>query len=130
MRDGCTRPVEADRVSERFLEHNQVSLTVLTGPQAGSDWVLDRRRILIGRSRSADVRIDDSSVSHEHAAVELASDGFAIRDLASTNGVQVKGATVEASDLKHGDRIEVGACELQYVVQPRNTGRTWQLDDA
>ena len=130
MRDGCTRRVQADRDTKQFLEHNQVSLTVLIGPAAGSEWVLDQRRILIGRSRSAGVRIDDSSVSHEHASIELASSGFAIRDLASTNGVRVNGATVEASDLKHGDRIEVGGCELQYVVQPREAGRTWQLDDA
>jgi pSer/pThr/pTyr-binding forkhead associated (FHA) protein len=130
MRDGLTRRVDAGDDSTDFLERHRASLTVLTGPVAGSEFVLAEARILIGRSAAAGVQLDDPSVSHEHAAIELGPDGFGVRDLASTNGVRVNGAAVEASVLKHGDRLEIGSCELQYVVEPRDGGRTWQLDVA
>ena len=37
----------------------------------------------------------------------------------STNGVRVNGAATLSCELKHGDRIEIGESDFQYVVQPR-----------
>jgi pSer/pThr/pTyr-binding forkhead associated (FHA) protein len=128
MRDGRTRRVQSDGDVEQFLTHNQASLTLLKGPAAGSEFPLTEARTLIGRSSAAGIQLDDRSVSHEHASIELGPEGFGVRDLASTNGVRVNGAAVETSDLKHGDRLEIGGCELQYVVESRGGGRTWQLD--
>ena len=130
MHDGRTRRVEVKDVGhdEDWLAHNRASLTLLTGPAAGTEYELDAPRMLIGRSASADLRLDDSSVSSEHAAIELGCEGFGIRDLASTNGVRVNGAVVLAAELKHGDRIEVGECHLQYVVAPHSRGRRWKLE--
>jgi len=130
MRDGRTRRVQSDDSSQEFLEHNRASLTLLTGNAAGSEFSLASARYRVGRAEGSDIRLDDPSVSAEHASVELGPDGFGIRDLASTNGVHVNGAAVEACALKHGDRIAIGTCELQYVVEPREGGggRRWQLD--
>ena len=130
MRDGHTRRVQSSDDAGDFLESNRASLTLLNGPAAGSEYELEQARVLIGRSGAAGVLLADRSVSHEHAAIELGSDGFGIRDLASTNGVSVNGARVDACDLKHGDRIAVGECELQYVVEPRGDGRSWKLESA
>ena len=128
MRDGRTRRVEMDDASPDFLDAHRVSLTLLNGPAAGAEFVLDGRRHLVGRGDAAAVRLDDRSVSSEHAAIELAPDGYGIRDLASTNGVLVNGAVVDVSALKHGDRITIGTCELQYIVESRSEARQWQLD--
>jgi S-DNA-T family DNA segregation ATPase FtsK/SpoIIIE len=129
MRDGRTRRVESHDDDANFLARHRASLTILTGPAAGSEFPLESTRLLIGRSSTAEVRLEDPSVSHEHAAMELGPDGFGIRDLASTNGLRVNGAPVESTDLKHGDRLEIGSCELQYVIEAHTAGRTWQLDD-
>lgn len=128
MRDGRTRRVQSDDNEIDFLERHRASLTLLTGPTAGNEFELDAPRLLLGRGEGAAIRIDDRSVSSEHAALELGPDGFGIRDLASTNGVLVNGAPVEACALKHGDRVAIGACELQYIVEPRGDARSWQLD--
>jgi S-DNA-T family DNA segregation ATPase FtsK/SpoIIIE len=128
MRDGRTRRVESHDATADFLARHQASLTILTGPAAGTEFPLASARLLIGRAPTADVRLEDPSVSHEHAAIELGSHGFGVRDLASTNGLRVNGAPVESSRLKHGDRIEIGGCELQYVLEDRDAARTWQLD--
>lgn len=128
MRDGRTHRVRSDGEARDFLKRNRASLTILKGPAAGSEFSLAEVRTVIGRSAASGIRLDERSVSHEHAAIELGSDGFGVRDLASTNGVRVNGAAVQAGDLAHGDRLEIGGCELQYVVEPRDSGRTWPLD--
>jgi pSer/pThr/pTyr-binding forkhead associated (FHA) protein len=68
-------------------------------------------------------------VSSEHAAFELDARGFGIRDLASTNHVVVNGKEVLSAALEHGDRIRLGECELQYVIEDRAPRvKTWSVD--
>lgn len=126
MHDGRTRRIETRDLArpEDWLAENRASLVVLNGPLAGSEFELLSARILVGRSPAADLRLDDHSVSTEHAAVELQSDGFGIRDLASTNGVKVNGAPSLLSELKHGDRIDIGEVVLHYLVAPREDAAT------
>ena len=130
MRDGRTQRVHSTRAPRDFLALNRASLTRIDGPASGSEYELDGARVLIGRSRSAGIRIDEPSVSHEHASIELGARGFRIRDLASTNGLHVNGDPVETRPLEHGDRIQVGSCELQYVVEARAVQRSWRLRNA
>jgi pSer/pThr/pTyr-binding forkhead associated (FHA) protein len=93
------------------------------------EYLLEQRRTTLGRSAQVEIHIDDPSISAEHVAFELGSDGFGIRDLASTNGVRVNGSDILAIPLKHGDRISLGRCELQYVIEDRaQSARTWVLD--
>jgi len=92
---------------------------MLNGPAAGMEYELDASRMIAGRSESAGIRLDFESISAEHAAFEVGVDGFGVRDLASTNGVQVNGKEVLSHPLEHGDRVQLGDCELQYVAMPR-----------
>ena len=46
-------------------------------------------RVVIGRSETADLRIDDASISRAHAAVVIDADGVTIADLGSQNGTVV-----------------------------------------
>ena len=132
MHDGQTRqvkPLEPER-TETYLENHRVSVTVLRGPAAGTEFELGGKRAIVGRSPEAQIQIDDASVSSEHAAFELDTQGFGIRDLASTNHVLVNGAEVLSSALKHGDRIQLGECELQFVVESRSPhAKTWKLEE-
>ena len=132
MHDGRTRKVDVPPLAKPapFLESHRATLTVLRGPIAGTEIELDRPRMIIGRGEAADLHIDAVSVSAEHASFELDQHGFGIRDLASTNGVKVNGADVISADLKHGDRILLGECELQYVVEERTRSpRAWVVDE-
>lgn len=131
MHDGRTRrvePLQPELVPE-FLARHQITLTVISGPNAGTEFKLEGSRTIVGRSDTADIRIQDPSVSSEHAAFELDARGFGIRDLASTNHVLVNGKEVLSANLEHGDRIRLGACELQYVIEERAPRvKTWSLD--
>ena len=115
---------------KRALEDHRASVTITRGAAAGTEFELDGKRTIIGRSEGVQIQIDDASVSSEHAAFEIDNEGFGIRDLASTNHVLVNGAEVLSSALKHGDRIQLGECELQFIVEARKPrAKTWNVEE-
>jgi len=121
MKDGRTRQVPVSRSERRdgYLATHAVSLVFASGPLAGSEVALERPRVTVGRGSGVEVVVDDPSISHQHAALELGTGGYRIRDLGSTNGVVVNGARMALAELKHGDRIALGQIELRYVVERR-----------
>ena len=70
----------------------------------------------IGRSATADVRLDDPTVSRRHALiVRTAEEGLRALDDRSLNGLFVNGERVEWARLSDGDELEIGRYRL-YVV--------------
>jgi len=132
MHDGRTRKVDSvdPGQTHAFLEEHRASVTITRGAAAGTEFELDGKRTIIGRAAGVQIQLDDASVSSEHAAFELDNQGFGIRDLASTNHVLVNGAEVLSSALKHGDRIQLGDCELQFVIEDRKPQtKTWNVEE-
>jgi len=85
------------------------TLTLVTGPQAGSVYTLESNTI-VGRSSECDVRIDHLGVSRRHAAItQLDGNEFEIEDLGSRNGTTVRGVAAGRSRLVNGDRIGIGS---------------------
>lgn len=122
MKDGRTRKVSTRSAQEDgFLATHEVSIVIASGPMAGSETLIEKSRVTLGRGMDADVVLDDASVSSQHAALELFDGGYRLRDLGSTNGVRVNGAHVNVADLKHGDRFELGSLALRYVVEERES---------
>jgi pSer/pThr/pTyr-binding forkhead associated (FHA) protein len=75
---------------------------------------LQLERVSVGRGKSNDLVLTDSSVSREHAELIRSAAGYLVRDLGSTNGVLVNGSRVREQPLKAGDRILFGSCEVRY----------------
>ena len=73
-------------------------------------------RVVIGRSRECDVRVDDGNVSRRHAEISRdGGDGWAVVDLGSTNGTEVNGRRItKRTPLGDGDRIAIGGTELVF----------------
>jgi predicted nucleic acid-binding Zn-ribbon protein len=70
----------------------------------------------IGRSRTADIRFDDPTVSRRHALIVLSAAG-SVRALddRSLNGLFVNGERVEWAALGDGDELEVGRFRLHVI---------------
>jgi pSer/pThr/pTyr-binding forkhead associated (FHA) protein len=67
----------------------------------------------IGRSISADIRLDDPSVSRRHALiVSEAGEPLRVLDDRSLNGVFVNGDRVEWGRLADGDELTIGRFRL------------------
>jgi DNA-binding winged helix-turn-helix (wHTH) protein len=75
---------------------------------------------IIGRDESADVVIDSSSVSRQHARVVIARGTAVLEDLDSKNGTFVSGQRVStAVPLHEGDEIRVGRVSLTFRAAVR-----------
>jgi pSer/pThr/pTyr-binding forkhead associated (FHA) protein len=122
MRDGHTEKRRSLRHGEgfaSFLERYEVTLVVVRGSVAGEEHRLDREKLVLGRGPDVDLAFDDSEMSSQHAALELAGEGVRICDLGSTNGTFVNGKPVLAKDLVSGDRIALGRHLLQLRLEER-----------
>jgi pSer/pThr/pTyr-binding forkhead associated (FHA) protein len=132
MNDGRTRKVEiaeSDESWEAFRSKWKASVVVLEGPAAGTEFVMESANVSIGRGDVATWMIDHDTLSREHAALELVDGRVRIRDLGSTNGCRVNGSEVKAADLKNGDRIQLGECGLQFVLEKSSRGpKTYVVD--
>jgi pSer/pThr/pTyr-binding forkhead associated (FHA) protein len=71
--------------------------------------------IHIGRGLSADLRLDESSVSRRHAILVPRVSGARVLDDRSSNGTFVNGRRVQQADLSDGDVIVVGRVVLRYL---------------
>ena len=76
-------------------------------------YAIERGWTRIGRSATADLRLDDPSVSRRHALI-VAEPGKELRvlDDRSLNGVLVNGAAVEWGTLHDGDELAIGRYRL------------------
>jgi len=74
---------------------------------------------VLGRLGRSDVRIDDASVSREHARLFESEGRLFIADLNSSNGTFVNNKRVTRSEVKPGDTIRLGRAALDlYRPEP------------
>ncbi|BEP16132.1 FtsK/SpoIIIE domain-containing protein [Acidothermaceae bacterium B102] len=90
---------------------------VVAGPAAGSVHPLGPGGLLVGRSMTSDLVLDDDEVSRRHAEITVLPSGPVVRDLDSTNGVAVERVQVTGrTPLPIGAQLTIGECRL--VVAP------------
>jgi pSer/pThr/pTyr-binding forkhead associated (FHA) protein len=69
---------------------------------------IEQSRTVVGRE-SADIVVEDQTVSSQHFAIELGDDGqFTVQDLGSSNGTALNGTEIRTAPLESGDRIQAG----------------------
>ena len=69
----------------------------------------------LGRSLSADLRLDDPTVSRRHALIYRDEEGARVLDDRSLNGVFRNGERVEVAELCDGDTLTVGRFNLHFL---------------
>jgi len=70
--------------------------------------------VVIGRSREADITVEDPNVSRRHAEIRREDGAFWIVDLGSTNGIEVNGRRVDRARLSDSDTVIVGRTDLVF----------------
>jgi hypothetical protein len=75
-------------------------------------------RVVLGRSKEADVRVPDENVSRRHAELRQEDGEYWIVDLGSMNGTVVKGRRVDRARLEDGDRFVLGSTEIVFGRSP------------
>lgn len=76
---------------------------------------LTKKYVTFGRSKQADIYIEDASVSRLHARMEQRSSGsWCVADMGSTNGLTFDGSRIHSLELRQGDVIQIGAVQVAY----------------
>jgi hypothetical protein len=110
-RGGTTEPVSPEELG---VEPDRVTLS-----WDDERHEVDKKRVLIGRSRDCDIQLSDANVSRRHAELRQEGSSYWIVDLDSTNGVEVNGQRLKRAKLEDGDRFVLGATELTFRREPR-----------
>ncbi len=75
--------------------------------------------VVLGRSHTAGIRIDEETVSRSHALLSLREGRAVIRDLGSSNGLFLNGRRIVGqSPVSDGDTIGLGSAEVVLSIIP------------
>ena len=69
---------------------------------------------ILGRSSSSDLVFECDQMSRQHLEVVRIEQGYAFRDLNSTNGVFLNGVRIHSVNLCEGDQLQIGNLVLVY----------------
>ncbi len=116
------------------------TLVLLVGPASsiGKQWSLEGENLVIGRSPSSTIYVDDRSISKSHAKIIVKGDEAHIMDLESTNKTIVNNKPVSpltTAPLKNNDQVKVGNVIFKFLekgnieaVSAKKTFDRTQLD--
>lgn len=93
----------------------ELELIVVDGPDAGARLLLAAAHpsaFLVGQAAACDFRLHDPSVSRRHVAIDASSWPVRMRDLASTNGTYVNGASIVEACLVGGETLRLGGTTM------------------
>jgi hypothetical protein len=107
-----TQPTEAASLAELGVEREVAVLS-----WNGQRCVLDKKRSVLGRSRDADVQIEDPNISRRHAEIVQEGSAYWLVDLGSTNGTEVDGRRVQRARLDDGSRFTVGETTVTFSTE-------------
>lgn len=103
-------------IKPQLPEGKRLSLAIIDGPDAGSVYRIERPRVTIGRA-NADLTLNDSEASRQHAAVEVRDSIYLLEDLGSTNGTLLDGRRItETTEIQDKAEFVVGGSTLMFIV--------------
>ena len=110
---------ETDEVSFPVdeIEEGKAVLVVKKGPEAGTNFFLEKDVVTCGRDSASDIFLDDVTVSRRHAEIRRDAGGFTIVDSDSLNGTFVNRNRVDQAPLKNGDEIQIGKFKLVIFTE-------------
>ena len=113
LADGPASPLltQAGRGVALLVQHTGGVQSALLTPDAP---------LTIGRTAPASLRIEDPTLSREHARFSLAGGRVRVEDLGSRNGTRIAGRRVKEAELDVGDQVFLGG----VVVRIQALGTT------
>jgi len=104
------------RISDRpATAGSEACLVVIYGLELGKKYNVDRPSTIVGRSTTADIQVDQESVSRNHCELIHTNANIVLRDLGSTNGTYVNDQLVDEYVLRDGDLIKVGRSIFKFL---------------
>jgi hypothetical protein len=109
----------AEREFVAALSEGSALLIAHSGPNRGARFLLDQEVTTVGRHPSADIFLDDVTVSRRHAEFRRENGQFSVVDAGSLNGTYVNHDRVDAAQLRNGAEVQIGKFRLTFYVGTR-----------
>ncbi|MBE7454669.1 MAG: sigma 54-dependent Fis family transcriptional regulator [Kofleriaceae bacterium] len=108
-------PLTLDRTDVRSL----APVVALRNRSTGKEITIGDRRLVVGKSASCDVVLDDPCVSRVHCVLEPRDGALFVRDKRSRNGTYVNDRRVDCGELAPGAELGLGSTRL-LALGPRS----------
>lgn len=108
--------------SNRPTRDLRPALVFLGGDLLAVSIPLEREEVILGRALEADVRINDTKVSRQHAQISTVVNPknkkteYILTDLDSKNGTLLNGQKITKEALQNGDKIKIGEHILRFEL--------------
>jgi len=106
--------------SEILRRDLRPALVFLSGELIAVPIPLEREEVILGRALEADVRVNDTLVSRQHARITAAPTEsqvameYVLHDMDSRNGTFLNGRRIRREKLENGDKITIGDTILRF----------------
>lgn len=90
-----------------------ITLTVRSGPGAGTTQTFTGARVVGGRGSASDLILSDSAASHSHFELRMGAEAVTLRDLGSTNGTWLGPVRVREVIVPVGTTFTVGETDIE-----------------
>lgn len=81
----------------------------------------------IGRASHNPIRIEDETISSQHAVIQKKKSGYSIKDLSSRNGITVADKKVKEVKITHGLKVRLGNSILEFSLEQDFLERTKEI---
>ncbi|HKO94287.1 MAG TPA: FHA domain-containing protein [Polyangiaceae bacterium] len=108
---------KVDPSSARVSAASQVSLLLTWGDRALAVALREEQSCVVGRADSAEIVIDDPSLSRAHARLSLQNGQVIVEDLSSTNGCLLNGVRTSCAAMHDRDSVKLGSTELRVCAR-------------
>jgi len=119
-----TAIVQGATFTDRITKANKVppSLVLLMGPAGyvGRQWTVDNSDVVVGRSMTSAIFIDDRSVSKSHVKLTISFGEVSVIDLDSTNKTIINGTAIQPFVpvlLKNNDQLKIGNVLFKFLEE-------------
>jgi DNA-binding NtrC family response regulator len=101
----------------RVHSSDHVSLLFTWSEHAHALALREGQSLVVGRVETAELMIDDASLSRAHARLSMCDGEVLVEDLGSTNGCLLNGMRVTRARLSEQDLLKLGAVEVRVCAR-------------
>lgn len=94
-----------------------ISVSVLSGPDAGLCRTFPLSTVQVGRATTADLVLRDPTVSMFHLELSPYRSGVRFADIRSRNGISISGILVEKGIAPSGCKLQLGTTEIRVELE-------------
>ena len=112
-------PLPLNRKILNFEEGSIIILIITNSDLSTKEIKLSTKKEIatIGRDCSNIIVLDDAHVSRSHARIKYNKYNAYFTDLGSHHGSYLNGNRVLYEQLKNGDRLKIGGCDIQFIIK-------------